>query len=202
MTYATLAQFKARMNRTDDRDDTTMTAILAAASRHVDGLTNRVFTQAAGTRTFAAELTTMCEIDDAVTITAIATDLDGNGTYETAWVATDYSLVPNNASALGVPYTRVNVRPMGRWLFPVFRASNTVPPNQHGVQITATWGWPSVPEEITEATLLLAIRLFKRIDAPFGIAGNADLGQMTMIPRTDPDVTALVGPFVRPKLTL
>ncbi len=64
----------------------------------------------------------------------------------------------------------------------------------YGIQVTARWGWPVVPPEITEATLLLAARLFKRKDSPGGVASFGDFGPVR-ISNIDVDVTNLLAPF-------
>jgi hypothetical protein len=51
----------------------------------------------------------------------------------------------------------------------------------------------AVPAAIRQATVILAMRLFKRLDAPLGMISN-DLGSMR-VGRFDPDVEALVAPF-------
>ncbi|WP_019901218.1 head-tail connector protein [Salinispora arenicola] len=64
-------------------------------------------------------------------------------------------------------------------------------------RITAVWGWPAVPDEVTQAALLQAARLHQRRSSPEGIAGSADWGSMR-VTRIDPDVHALLSPFVLP----
>jgi hypothetical protein len=44
------------------------------------------------------------------------------------------------------------------------------------VQITGVFGWPSVPQSIREAALILAEENYKLKDAPFGVAGSEDVG--------------------------
>lgn len=65
------------------------------------------------------------------------------------------------------------------------------------VRVTARWGWPTVPSEISEATLLHANRLFARAKSPAGVVGTAEWGQIRLT-RSDADVMDLIGPFVRP----
>jgi hypothetical protein len=64
------------------------------------------------------------------------------------------------------------------------------------VKVTAKWGWPAVPSEVKQATLILASRLYKRRQSPEGILGNADWGGMTNLAREDPDVRTLLKDFV------
>ncbi len=50
---------------------------------------------------------------------------------------------------------------------------------------------------VSEAATILAARIFKRKDAPFGVVGSAELGQMMVIARQDPDVKLLMQNFRR-----
>jgi hypothetical protein len=63
------------------------------------------------------------------------------------------------------------------------------------VRVTARWGWSAVPTAVKQATILLASRGFKRYDSALGVAGFGDLGAIR-VSRTDPDVTALLEPYV------
>jgi hypothetical protein len=67
------------------------------------------------------------------------------------------------------------------------------------VQVTAAWGWPSVPDEIGEAALLQAARLFARRTSPEGVSGNAEWG-IARVSRLDPDVRELIKDFRLPGL--
>jgi hypothetical protein len=62
------------------------------------------------------------------------------------------------------------------------------------VEVTGTFGWATVPTAVKQATILLAMRQFKRYDSPLGIAGFSDLGAVT-VRSVDPDVEKLIAPF-------
>jgi hypothetical protein len=64
------------------------------------------------------------------------------------------------------------------------------------VRVTGTFGWPSVPDAIKQATILLSIRIFKRLDSPLAVAGFGDLGAVR-VGRSDPDVMAMIAPYRR-----
>lgn len=164
---------------------------IAAASRGLDELTGRRFwvdADANEVRYFTAVKATVVLIDDLVTFTAVAADLDGDGTHEEEWAAADVLLEPANAAADGRPWCQLTVRPTSSRAFPV-----RVPA---GVKVTGKFGWPAVPDGIKSATTILATRLLKRArEAPFGIVGGFETAER--IARTDPDVMFLVGPYVR-----
>lgn len=187
--YATLAQVKARLSRNDDRDDATITALITASSRMVEQLTNRRFDQTTETRYFTPTGSWYTDIDDLVSVTSVATDIQGDRTYSETWSATDYELEPSNAAGVvAMPYTTLNIAPKGTRSFPILR---------RGLRIVGVWGWPAVPQPVTEATILMTIRLFKRADAPFGIVGSTDLGNLQTLPARDPDITAMLAPYRR-----
>jgi hypothetical protein len=90
-------------------------------------------------------------------------------------------MYPGDAAEKGEPFTGVLAVcfPGRRW------------------RITARWGWPAVPDDIAQATLLLANRRFMRVDSPEGVAGWNDQGPVR-VSRFDPDIEDLVGPYVLP----
>jgi hypothetical protein len=51
-----------------------------------------------------------------------------------------------------------------------------------------------VPTDIKQATILLAMRQFKRYDSPLGVAGFGDLG-VIRVGRIDPDIESLIMPY-------
>lgn len=188
--YTTVATVKLRLDIGGSGDDAALESVIEAASRAIDGLCNRWFYQmTATTRHFTASSPTVLDVPDLVSVTSLTTDTDGDRVYEDTWAATDYDLEPYNAADVGEPYRQLMTTPAGLYGFPTVRK---------GVKITGTWGWPSVPDAIAEACALESIRLFKRKDAPYGIAGSSELGMQTFMPaRVDPQVKALIAPYVR-----
>lgn len=186
--YATLAELKARIGTALSANDDALTQCLEAASRAVDGFTGRRFYQdSAQTRYFTADDSGYLEVDDLVSVTTLQTDGDGDRTYEDTWTSTDYDLEPYNAAVIAFPYTSIQTTPDGDYTFPAGI--------RKGVKIVGTWGWPSVPDPVTEATLLLAARLAKRQAAPFGVA-ELETGTLAL-PGVDPDVRQMLAPFRR-----
>jgi len=62
------------------------------------------------------------------------------------------------------------------------------------IEVTTTWGYgTSVPDNIKQAALLMATRLFQRKASPLGFQAGAisEFGPVR-ISRTDPDVAALL----------
>lgn len=191
--YATLAQLKSALKITNSDDDDELELAIESASRMVDEYTNRRFytTEADETRYYAANRGGLLLLDDdLLTITSLKTDDGGDGTFENTWTATDYHLLPYNASADSQPYTSIEVTPYGNYTFPV-----DVPKS---VQIIGTFGYASsAPTVVQQACLIQAGRLYRRKDAPFGVMGAGEFGQGTIILRLDPDVRTILDPYRR-----
>lgn len=189
--YATVAQLKARLGITDTTDDTMLTMIATGVSRAIDGYCGQVFYKDANdaTRYYTAEYDDYLPIDPIVSVTTLATDDDGGRTYATTWAATDYDLLPENAALRNWPYTYIEPTPDGDYSFPAGV--------RKGVKIIGIFGWPAVPDAVTEAALLWGERLYKRKDAPFGIASFIEAGEMRLIKEVDPDVQTLLKPYQR-----
>lgn len=195
--YCTLAEFKERFYPNDAHDDIvddkTVEAIITAVSREIDGYCQRRFWKntAAETRYFTSKWGNLLEMADAVSITGVSTDDAGDRLYSTSLAATDYDLEPYNATLDGEPYTRMRITP---------NSSKAFMTSQKGNKLAGIFGWPSIPQPVNEACLIQSIRLFKRKDAPFGVVGSMEMGQMMTITKLDPDVQLLLEPYVKHKV--
>lgn len=130
-------------------------------------------------------------VDDISTTTGliVATDEGQDGAFTTVWAASDYQLEPLNADTDATAYAWWQIAAVGDYRFPVYsrRAS---------LQVTARFGWSAIPDQVNEACLLRAAAIFKRREAVFGVAGLNGFGEVR-ITRRDPDVVALLDPFVK-----
>lgn len=190
--YCTLSELRARLQftATDIADDNVLDSVITAVSRWIDTYTGRRFYAATETRYYKAEFSDELAVDDLLTVTTLGTDSDGDRTYEDTWAVTDYDLEPANASLEGAPYTSIVIAPQGRYAFPVG--------TKRGVKIVGIFGYASAPPPpVKEACLLQCERLYKRKDAPFGVIGSAEMGQMMVVPKLDPDVRLLIEPLQR-----
>lgn len=193
--YATLDDVKQalRIPLSDTIDDTLIETAIEAASREIDGHTERVFYNAGtATRTFVPEDSFLTEIDDLISLDTLKTSSDGEA-YDVTWAATDYQLEPTNQTSAGLAMPYMRIRAIGGKLFPIWDVRN---PNAYEatVQVTGTWGFSAIPAAIKQATILYAMRQFRRYDAPLGVAGFGEIGAIS-ITRIDPDVQALCAPF-------
>lgn len=188
--YCTLSELKSAARIADNVDDALLERAVEAASRRIDGECSRRFyvDTATSARTYAANRNAFLFVDDISTTTGLVVKVDDqmSGSFSTTLtVGVDYQTEPSNAVTQGEPITLLRALDTG---FPVAENSRTL------IEVTAKWGWPSVPHAIREATVLLASRQFKRLDSPLGVAGFGDLGAI-VVRRIDPDVAAMVAPY-------
>jgi hypothetical protein len=179
----------------DNKDDLRLVNVINGASRAVDRWCRRTFYETGSvaspaTRYYTALRPCTVLTADVVSIATVATDDGGTRGYGTTWATTDYDTLPDNAAAEGVPISQLDTAPNGRYRFPHY---------PKGVRITGIFGVASTSpwlEIVREATALQAQRLFKRKDAPFGVAGFGTFGQLTLV-ELDPDVKALLMPPIK-----
>ena len=200
--YATRNQLKAalRIGTADTLDDDLIDNCVGAASRLIDGYCNRRFWQTgtAEARIFQAEDSFYCSIDDiAGTALTLKSSTQADGTFDLTWSRSDYQLEPLNGNLDGLTWAYDKIRAVGDYLFPTVNANYG---EQALVQVTAVFGWPSVPEPITQATIIQASRIFKRYDSPLGVAGFGDLGAIRVSRFLDPDMAQLVEPYRRMRI--
>jgi hypothetical protein len=191
--YATLTELKGAdvLNISNTDHDTILESVIEGISRAIDNWCAQRFYAASETRYYTGNNPYCLRVDGISTATGLTiyTDVDGDGTYEYTWAATDYQLAPYNAVVEGVPYTQIETVLLGNYWFPSTRK---------GVKITASFGWAAVPKPINRACVLQATRLFKRYVTPLGQAGASAVGTITLsIPALDPDVTMLLAAYKR-----
>jgi Phage gp6-like head-tail connector protein len=192
--YATLTEIKNYMSISDTTDNDLLENLVESASRSIDRIANRRFylDATASARLYRAYSNIFVYVDDIGTTSnlVVAVDENGNGTYsKTLTLNTDYILDPLTSQSLNRPFTQLTmVSNTETWpIFPGLTSNGLRP----GVQVTARWGWPSVPDDLNMACLILTADLYKRKDAPGGILGLGDLGVVRMSP-IGRDVTAMV----------
>ncbi|WP_433232397.1 head-tail connector protein [Micromonospora sp. CA-248260] len=192
--YASLELFKESRTIPDNETsrDESLTAALLAASRQIDRLCSKTpggfaLADTATARTFSTISRTYSDRDYAWLLVDDIGSLDGlvveTGSGSSWSTVTGYETGPDNALARGLPISRLGTS--GTW------------PDRARVRITAEWGFPAVPPEIERATLIQANRLFMRKDSAQGVAGNSEWG-VIRLGKVDPDVEALIWPFMAP----
>jgi hypothetical protein len=192
MSYATLAEAKASLGVTDSTDDSAIQSCLDAADQLIN---NYVDTKvgfgvtSSQTRYYTATRWDFVLTDPIVTVTALATDINGTGNYTQTWSTNDYVLAPRNASLDSRPYTEIDVTPFST-------GTLNFPTSYLGVKVTGTFGWPSVPAAVKQAALIQTGAIFASRTAPFGAVGGESLGGvLRMSAALHPEARALLDAY-------
>lgn len=197
--YTTVAELREHVGDTG----TVLTTAVAeraieAASRAIDRLCGRWFYQEAATsvRVYRPDDPYTAWVNDISTTTGlvIKTDTTGDATWATTWASTDYQLEPLNADTVGSgstvqPYAWWRIEAVDRYTFPISDYRTTL-------QVTARFGWSAVPDDVQLACLLKSAALYERRNSVSGVAGFGEFGAVR-IGRQDPDVVALLGPYMK-----
>ena len=171
----------------NDSDNKKISQAISASTRFIENHTHRKFYATdIQERKFTADFNDMCILDDCIEIISVEMDIDGDGVYEWTLSPSDYTIEPANFSELGRPIITIYAKKVK------FTTEND------GLKITGRFGYSDVtPDDIQEACIINSIRLFKRKDAPLGVAGPGSMGQLKTIPSTDHDVLDLLEFYIR-----
>lgn len=194
--YGDLQTLKQMLSINDTARDNLLTLTLTSASRQIDRMCSRRFylDAAETSRLYTPDRREAwyvsggsIQVDDFGSTTNLKieegfTSWNGIGATSFTDITNDYTLMPDNALALGFPITAVR------------RAIGTIVDPYIQLRVTAQWGWPYVPDDIIQATYIQAARLYRRKDSPEGVLGNSEWGTVR-VARIDPDVDALIGPY-------
>lgn len=201
--YATVQALKSRVgiNDADDTaDDYELHIACFAASRMLEHYCQRTFWRG------ASEVRTVVPNDqhrvllppfhDLVSVTAIATDASGDGTFETTRAAGTYQLLPLNPTAAPErrPYTGLKALRQP-WPYPCSPLAR-----DDRVQITGVWGWPAVPYGVRQSALITSAELFKGKSTFEGQMGYDEMAQFVM--RRNPMAIDLIKPYKHPQAAL
>jgi hypothetical protein len=186
--YASLTQIKAAARITDAIDDSLLEMAVESASRMIDAECDRNFySSGTATRDFTPNDLYTVDTDDLTSIVSVKLDDSGDLTFPITLAVTDYQTEPLNQRVSGNAYPIYRLRMIGDYLLPIWG-------NQATVRIQGVYGFTPVPIQVTQATIILASRYYKRLDSPLAVAGFGDMGAIR-VGKVDPDVAQLVRPF-------
>lgn len=206
--YSSLAACRAELNITsvsDTGDDSRIEQCVEAASRMIDRRTGRKFWQdsTVQTREFYAddyyELRSQADqVLDISTTTGLIVKLDEGDTGAfgtTLTISTHFLLQPANSGdeSPAEPYTAIRLVD-GAYRFPMSTSGRP------GVQVTAKFGWATVPTDVAKACLIQAVQLFKSGDAVFGGLSFGDGSFLRVRAGLHPVTEALVAPYAFPRI--
>jgi hypothetical protein len=186
--YTTLAVVKASLGITDTNDDTALGVAITAASRAIDQYTGAQFFTTTEARLFEPADCCTVWVDPFATTSGLVVKTGTTGSYTTTVTSTDVVPWPYNAPSKDGAYCKLQI-PTGVLPYGYLRPT---------VQVTATWGYGSVPSAVAEACRLKAARLFRRKNSPEGVAGSSEFGVVRISRFEDPDVAMLLAPYTKP----
>ena len=201
--YTTVELLKSELGipQTNVDNDVKLEAAIAAASRQCDAHTGRRFWQDGSVvaREFYAESPVDCETNDISTTTGLIVKVDSNddGTFATTLtINTDFILLPLNVADMVPvwPYTALRIVNTDNTTFPWWTSGRP------GVQVTAKFGWPAVPDDVAKACLIQATQMFKASDAVFGGLSFGDAGFMRVRGGINPMAEGLLEPYCKPRV--
>lgn len=187
--YIDVNTMKATLDMTGESyADADIGMACTAASSAIDAYSNTRFFATSETRYYTPlDAITDLVIDDfGGSTVGVSVDVDGDGTYETAWASgTDFYLEPANADLEGKPFNRLVIRAISGRSFPTW---------QRAVKVQGAFGWAATPPQVQQAAKILAARYLKRArETPYGILTIVGDGvQAARLGKIDPDVAFLL----------
>lgn len=209
--YFTLQEMLEHVSISDRRDDATLEAAITAACRAVDDHCGRFFYDigAATARTFRPVDIYTAHVWDFHTTTGLVVKIDDNddGVFEVTLPASKFELqeAPGPIQ-LARPFG--TIRLVDGETFPLYSRRDLFPVLRHHgyrrqvLEVTARWGWATTPDVVKQASKTLALDLWKRKDAPFGVTGTVDFGPLRIGRDVFAGVASLLAPYRRPEFTL
>lgn len=195
--YCTAAEMRAMLpndsfSSTAPEYDTFMGTLATRASRAIDKSLGRepgaFYVSADTTRYFDGNGKTELYVGEiAAAPTSVSISTDGSVSSYTALDAADYYCYPYNALAMAEPYT-VLVLDTVNGDYADWGSY------RKGVQVVAKFGYStSIPDIVKQATLIQALRWFKRSQQAYQDTGAVtELQQLKYVQKVDPDIGAVI----------
>jgi hypothetical protein len=201
--YCGMEELKSRLQIEDTDDDYEIQMALSTVTDWITSYCGRHFYQITEPRTYRPGNVFNLMIDDLVSVSSVDLDYDGDGIYEVHWTQNvNYQVLrydyKYNAHNMGVARPNNYLQVLqgtggsptgGQWLPWIWPFTM-----QNRVKITGTWGWPTIPPNVTQAALILASDLFKSKDAPWGVAGIGDMGMVKV--QSNPWIVELLRGYI------
>lgn len=176
----------------DTRDDDMLDIALAGAVKWINETTGRRFTlddeptartfRSAGRTWWTQDRLHALLVDDIGSVEGLIVEVGSGAVWSEV---SSYDTDPDNAIVQSRPITTL------------LRGSSWPLSGMQRVRVTAKWGWPAVPDDVRQACLIQASRLFRRKDSPEGVMGGSEWG-VVRVSRVDPDAKALLDPYCLP----
>jgi len=179
MPYPSLSDLKSYLSEPvlETRHDASMGGSLASAVAKVEAYTDRYFgqTEEPSELDFVPSTRLRVSARDFYGSPTVSVDSDLDGTFATTLGGGEWVTGPSDQRA-GYPSYEIR---LVSGVFPVPVGGRPT------VRVDAQWGWESTPPEVFSSVLELAAEIWKRRDAPFGIAGFDQLGAVIRVSASD-----------------
>lgn len=188
--YATATEYRAQRGTVANSDDAVIERALDAASFLINRSTARPLgfqKDAAGiSRYYVGNGHRVLDINDHVSISAVAYDSARDDTYATTLAATDYEKLPLNAASRPVPepYRQLRATEWG---------SLGIWPHGTKVRVTGVGGWNAVPAAVKAAAIELAALIL--IQSPRATSEMNEMGATVV--RTSREAQGIIQNLVR-----
>lgn len=158
----TLAEYKSLVGvaTSNTRDDALVEALIPAASLAIEKYTDRRFGVGYGAtpRSFQYDGSGILDIDDCTGVTAVTSDggVPGGPTY--SLTASEYTAMPYRETSDDDPHYYLILHTLPRPYSPQMGFRNNLDTldildgQPVIITVTATWGWPAVPDDVKLAT--------------------------------------------------
>ena len=200
--YITEQEFRDYVGDDSTLETAAITTAIAAACRKVDAHCGRFFNQRDLVQYFSPDPADsfafwLLALDDDLATTdglVVASQESNDGNYNVSWTLdVDFICEPINQSVNGImpwPYTQLHA--IGSKIWPL----KYTPTRRETVQVTGTYGWPvGPPDDIKQATKVIAAQLWKLGSAPLGVAGFDQFGSVRV--REIPTAVNILLPYFR-----
>lgn len=204
--YVSVSSFKdylvgqPKLNGNLTGQDGNLEEAVQTASREIENYCARQFNRAdsASPREYEPDGCDFAIVDDFHTTTGLAIKLDTalDGTFATALTSTQYELSPANGIVDGMEgWPFYKIRLLNGLRFPVSYSGRT-----RVLQVTAQWGWASVPAPVKAACKIMASETWKLKDAPFGVIGLDEFGVVRV--RQNKMAVSKLAPYSKTRLLI
>ncbi len=218
--YCTIADVKARIEKTKAGDDVWLAELVTGASRKIDRTCRRpdgfVAPSVASARTFSGSGNAIQWLDECAAISLVEVKDSATDSTYTAWASTDW--IPGCGDPVHspdfnrLPYRWIMVDPTGSYDHfasgrYAWRRGFRPEPAQLSrgvttVRVTARWGYAlTVPDDIREACCMQVARWYKRFQSAMADAvASVDMGQLLYRQSLDPDIAGILrdGRYIKP----
>lgn len=207
--YATPSMIETQTNIDIIKYNDLVEFMLDTAAEHIDSYCGRpegfkALTTATA-KTFVGRGKNFIRIPENIQITAVGVkDTYYSDTY-TNWLTTDWIAYRGSEKfpIFETPYTKLATSANGNYsIFTDGFIKGRTPINT--VSVTAKWGYASVvPKQITEATIIQAVRWIKRAQAVYGDSvGSVEFGNISFVNDMDKDMKQILkmGRWVKPAI--